>query len=153
MFCKNARAMLAMESSPPSQSKAAAAPVKPRQTKPEVPVPVLLTPLVQQQQPWTIHKVNDESISGSKYDCVAASTATAAPFGGATSLQMLERHILALQQQEQVNRLYVERAMAMSMQPDQHQQDQCLVQMRQLMEVGKRQQRARGPKNKRASAA
>lgn len=119
---------------------------------PPVPSQALLGPLVQ-PQPWTMQKeFYDESVSGSKNAAVEAYTA-AAPFGGATGLELLDRQMHALHQQEHAHRLFVERAMAMPAMQHGQEQDQRLLHMRQMMEAGMRQQRARGPTNDRASAA
>lgn len=145
MFCKNARTKLAMANDAPMPAEvpeaAAAAPAERQQSIQSISnIPLaLLAAISKEPEP------HQQSQDTRKFD-----------FTG-SSLQLLERQ-LQLLQEEQAQRLYMYR-LAMANQsmpqvaPPQPQQSVGIQQMQQLMQLRERQRKGLVPRNGRASAA
>ena len=164
MFCKNARTMLAMASSPNRTQDATVAAVEVEQ--PPSPTTVRIPPALPPHQQllqsplWAMgtQELPDETLQ--KSSSFAAAAFTTPLYGGPRSgLHLLERQLMFLQQQkEQANRLLIERAILLQQQQQRHrptifeQEQERLV--GQMMQIGvPQQQRGRQPLNNRASAA
>ena len=160
MFCKNARTMLAMNSSleaPTAENIKAApqpsAPQLPNQAQAQV--PAMGAPSQMSMPPITpalLQALQKDPTAQNNNSAKMSQLQAYAP----TNVRLLEMHIM---QQEQANRILYEHAMALSMQQRQEQQaklvheQQRLGQMRQLMQMRNQQRAQTSPTNKRASAA
>jgi len=187
MFCKNARTMLAMSSpvamNVSNENSQVTAEVESsslmrkddkssvltskRMEQVSMQKPQqLLVPISEKPQQPVLNKMNQRSnfaMQMPKKDNPLMSMGPA--FGGASSLQLLERQMQMIQQ-EQANRLFM--TMHLGQRPQNsggvhsvgnsqmqsiQQQEMRLMQLRQLLELGRRQQQVRQPSSNRASAA
>lgn len=148
MWCKNARTMLAMQGGE-KKGKKQAGPAATAHFK----------PVTTSSSPETSRSILSDSVAG-------ASLPSTMNLG--RNVQLLDHQIHLLQRQEHTNRLLLERALLLQQQNDplsmqrlqleieeQKMQQDRILQMRRLMQLGHQQprQKPRQPANNRASAA
>ena len=166
MFCKNARAKLAMANDSLSQPKPPQAPPQPPQPQPQhipsgvvqnTPPPTQLRQQVSQQSVKSTDSVPSAlllALHQQQQNKTIDTNIKSLLSPQLSNVQLLERQMQLLQQ-EQAQRLLVERLLQQQQQPTiQEQQQQArLLQMRQLMEIRMQQRQGRVPHGSRAHAA